>query len=834
MAILCSYKDSDFTEVNGYRLVHAGSYSGNCVTSQNIGTTFLATQNFTFSSNTECDGVGVFARFRYQMNGEFEIQIFNATDNIIEVEKSLDLSEVVSTNQFRSDVNELFFFSFTPTTFVTGKNYQIRCRTTVASRIALNRDGTTNNWNRLIRTTTQATIGAGDTVYFHGDWDTPNTYTFRNFVMNNNNTTQYESIGVGCHAKLSWVTGNSELRLQGIINTRIDLSGTLCVYGLGEVEIGTSANPITGNARLFFNSASAGQFGIFVGVAGKLSAYGVFSGDTWTRLITDASSGASSITVDDTNYNISGWASGDLICVGGSTRGTNNFNTHTITSIAGNVLSISPNLTFAMSGTGVDACGVGNFKRNILFDAPTNVNSFYIRSFYGSLLDLNCVEFLNSSSAARPSIDIFNDLPVNAYIRKCSFRGSPTTVNRWIQLSDSGRKDDLIIEQNIHYNMFGIAIDIGASTESHGVSINSKIRKNFLCGKTGTQVHINIQNDSIDFEENFITNVNNLVNIGSTTTNTTQTANIKNNIFHYLFGVRMCPQGNKFTGKEISGNIIVCSSATGLIFQNARNSVVKNNDVISSVTGSVAISENGGRSTIDLDIIDLRAYGRTGLLSQYSVLANGTSAAGAPPNYSQVKFINSNFSFSGQAPTIADFNCSFWDSTATFDILFQNCTLTASTLIINRNFISAKSLIRFQSINADPEDVRSYSRYDAFFLDKTIFLKGKYSAKIEPDSLDFEIPSYEKRKAIRSGKQEKTSVSIKKSATYNGMQPQLWVRVTDLLGLSEDTLLATCSTGAEIWEKIEVTLPTATRDGVAEFYIKCNGTAGFINVDDWK
>jgi hypothetical protein len=49
-----------------------------------------------------------------------------------------------------------------------------------------------------------------------------------------------------------------------------------------------------------------------------------------------------------------------------------------------------------------------------------------------------------------------------------------------------------------------------------------------------------------------------------------------------------------------------------------------------------------------------------------------------------------------------------------------------------------------------------------------------------------------------------------------------------------DVVIATYSAGTGAWNSISGTTAAVTGDGVLEFYIDCDGTAGWVNVDDWE
>jgi hypothetical protein len=61
----------------------------------------------------------------------------------------------------------------------------------------------------------------------------------------------------------------------------------------------------------------------------------------------------------------------------------------------------------------------------------------------------------------------------------------------------------------------------------------------------------------------------------------------------------------------------------------------------------------------------------------------------------------------------------------------------------------------------------------------------------------------------------------------------LIVRKHPALGITADTVLDTHTAAAGTWEQLTGTTATVTADGVLEFIVDCDGTAGWVNVDDW-
>jgi hypothetical protein len=71
-------------------------------------------------------------------------------------------------------------------------------------------------------------------------------------------------------------------------------------------------------------------------------------------------------------------------------------------------------------------------------------------------------------------------------------------------------------------------------------------------------------------------------------------------------------------------------------------------------------------------------------------------------------------------------------------------------------------------------------------------------------------------------------------ANYNGAAPRLIVRRNDAVGYTADAVIATHAGAAGEWTLLSGTTSAATSDGVMEFVVDSDGTAGWINIDDWQ
>lgn len=72
------------------------------------------------------------------------------------------------------------------------------------------------------------------------------------------------------------------------------------------------------------------------------------------------------------------------------------------------------------------------------------------------------------------------------------------------------------------------------------------------------------------------------------------------------------------------------------------------------------------------------------------------------------------------------------------------------------------------------------------------------------------------------------------SADYNGLQPRLILLANQAIGINYDIVLATGVAAIGNWELLTGTSATFSANGVARIIVDCDGTTGFVNVDDFS
>lgn len=175
------------------------------------------------------------------------------------------------------------------------------------------------------------------------------------------------------------------------------------------------------------------------------------------------------------------------------------------------------------------------------------------------------------------------------------------------------------------------------------------------------------------------------------------------------------------------------------------------------------------------------------------------------------------------------------------EMLFINSYLAGVPTPATFQNFGRGSIIAFQKWNQTTGSHRTYKREGSLMTDSAIFRTASPSLRMTPSYSTNKLDTLGWRggflKKIANGTALTASVWVRKSvvgdpsgANYNGNQPRLMVKRNAAIGITSDTVLATATTSG--WELISGTTAVATDDGVAEFYVDCDGTAGWINVDD--
>jgi hypothetical protein len=116
------------------------------------------------------------------------------------------------------------------------------------------------------------------------------------------------------------------------------------------------------------------------------------------------------------------------------------------------------------------------------------------------------------------------------------------------------------------------------------------------------------------------------------------------------------------------------------------------------------------------------------------------------------------------------------------------------------------------------------------------------SERLTPNSTTIKLRSGSKYVAVNAGDITNISVYIRTSivtdgTAYNGTPPRLILKRNPAVGVYSDMVLGqmdVSNIGTGSYVLLAGNTPAAIDDGVFEFYVDCDGTAGWINIDNWS
>ena len=168
-----------------------------------------------------------------------------------------------------------------------------------------------------------------------------------------------------------------------------------------------------------------------------------------------------------------------------------------------------------------------------------------------------------------------------------------------------------------------------------------------------------------------------------------------------------------------------------------------------------------------------------------------------------------------------------------------NTTLAAATKARFLTYADPRCELRAQRIGGVAGTHATYRPMGTITIDTTIFKTASPAQRLTPSSASVKLESAVKRLAVVSGATATVNAWVRKSvigdgAAYNGNQPRLICKKNLGAGITADTVLDTAAVAAGTWEQLSAATPAITDDAVLEIVVDCDGTAGWIDADDWS
>lgn len=712
--------------------------------------------------------------------------------------------------------------------------YKVGVTSSSASQVTLFTDGTTANWTRFLRTTTQAAPAAADTVFVLGEYTGAGAYNAYTVTMNETATTTYgngstslPSVTVGGRGTLVYGTSAST-------NYYLKVNGLVGVHSQGVMKIGDSGTriPSTSTATLeFVTSTTAGQ-GIVVSSGGEFYAYGDNARTPWVSLTANLAASGTSIT----HTAKSGWAVSDSLVLAPTGTTDTHYEIVTISGLTSSTQTAVSAATNAHSGTSPTQAEVGNLTRNVTIKGQSqSTTGYWYATVAGSgILNLDYVSLLYVGSTNANKLGLTwnntsNDVTVNGCV--AYLHASNSSNSRIFTFNHSA---GLNFTNNVLYGS-GVAnaSSVTVATTVTGGNVDTNL---FIdCGGQSNG-GIQILSSSVTFSGNHGANCGGVTLNGTGTTS----PNCNGLVLHNGAGLLLGSATARYSDTAIYNNSFYQCGNTGAVIIN----MARSNPTWVNTIGSLNIYNGSGivfESSSGLvhsrwkfkDIYMDQAVnsGSTGTIS--------ISTASTVTTLTGILFENCTFN---NATGVSTADISLATSGNQVDITFNGCKLGSSTLVAGSGSGTGMrwdSRLNFINCTSGFVGYGQKRDYGEIKRDSSIKKSGSYSTRLTPVSDSVKLESTVFRAPVASGTTPTINVPVRCSvlgdgAAYNGsVRPRLIVKSNYALGILGDTVLDTATAASDgAWETLTGTLSSTASAGIVEFYIDCQGTAGWVNVDD--
>lgn len=731
--------------------------------------------------------------------------IVGVPDTLVVVAASDFLTVNTATN------NGFCFFKFPSSiTLTTGTTYTIQISGSTAGNITSYRTATAGDWSRALRTTTTQAPASGDGLLVMGDHTSPgvgNSYTVTN---DNTTTTTWGDLEVSCAGTFAYGTAAST-------NYYFKISNSPTIYTGGILNIGTIGSPMPASStgKLEIVCSSNVQFGLEIRSGAMVSTGGNVITNT-AKLAADASASSTSLTTDVST----GWKNGDVIAIASTTRTRTECESKALTADAsGTTLTITA-LTNAHGGTAPIVAELANLTRNVSIFSSSTSNQTYVNIVGGSIVDFESTEFYNmgSATALKRGIDVGTTVG-SCIINNCSIHDFNVASSVGINCN-SAANNNLTISNNNIYNTASICLNVVATTGT-----NSSF-SNILGIFSGASV--------VSFAD-LGNNISNITAVGGATR-----------------GMLLSEAGTAAFG-TMSGFIAHSNTGPGIDFTNYTGfgypyTTFLNNTSWRNTTYGIVIS-----NTFDIIVDTCNLFGNTtaniGLTSSTGnvFIRNATSNAGTTltcpigvaisADIKETYIDNSTF---GVTTMHATGDSSVTSTNLFPHVIFRNCILNSTTQVANPTTLidgGTVGLARLGQINGNH---KTFQKFGTIQSDSVIYNTGPISTRMTPNNASFKLMDDLKKIAVPSGQTARIKVFIRKSVVgdgtaYNGNQVRLMLKADPATGVNSDTVLAsTDNTFNGVFQQLTATTPAISDNAVFQVYIDCDGTTGWINIDNWS
>ena len=825
MAMLISRATGNFTAAATWGVADSatGSQLTNPSASTNTTTSYVYSSTFTGTNTSVADGIVLFLK---RLNTTGTVTVALSDDNGVTATRSV----TVNASDLPADESWVFFKFGSTLTLDGGTDYRVGVVASSAANAAVYRNATAGNWARMVSTTLTGAPAATDTMLIVGEWTGAGASSSYTVTMDNTATTDfgtdsssgvpnqanaqtYNGIQIGQNGTMTWGT-------SAATNYYLRLSGNIIVWSGGTYNMGTSGTPCPRDSTMtvLFDSSGNGTFGFccFNGSTVAIWGQSRTSGKNIVscKLSANAAVNATSLTVDTDT----GWLDNDEIVVAATSRTRTDSELGALNGAAGassltvdGFAGTAGGLAFAHSGTSPTQAEVVNFSRNVVLRGNSNSQRWFLRG--GNVTSFNMqwcrLSFFSSTSAASAIVSTTS----SATIEFCSF--FDTGDNFLFQILGT-------LNRNVFWNInnnFGSAILISpyASTITNNI---------FIQGLNGITVTTSA---GMTFDNNTVVSASTGMSIGPTVPMT-----MSNLTAH------TCGSGIAFTNATPTTPVPLVVLNTANVWRNTTTGItltsfqaeLNNVECFGNGTNNILIGSIATASTIN----NSKFGGDTTFASTNGIsFPAGTGGLGAMLIFNNCAFSPTTGIY---VANTTDINIAATSYTRPM-ITLNNTLLGAATEVSNPANLGTYGFIKSSKHDQTEGAFKSWFQGGIIERDTTIFNTASPSERLTPSSASIKLQSGPRLVAVDDLGTVTINVYVRKSvagdgAAYNGNQPRLVLKANPACGISSDVVLDTMTAAAGSWEQLTGTTAAVDADGALQFVVDCDGTVGWVNVDDWS
>jgi hypothetical protein len=691
--------------------------------------------------------------------------------------------------------------------------------------VNLYRSSTAGDWARMLGTRTTGAPAAGDNLHIMGDnlaAGTKNSYT----VTNDNTATT--SFGTLASSKSSLSINKGGTLTYGTsasTNYYLRIKGLLVVYSSGTLNIGTSGTrmPSTSTATLEWDATANGDSGLEIRDNAIVNIYGDNGRSTWATLLTaDAAAAATSLTV----ASATGWQNTDTIVIASTDRTASHTEKKTMSNVSGTTLTV-PALGFAHSGTSPTQAEVINLTRNIVLRSNSTTNQGYAIARGISVVNIDYAEFIQMGCDQFGSKSTFSAQTTSGgtcSVTHCSLHDTTVGNAEGFVISGSAATG-ITFSHNVTYNLtinhFRVAATSGTWTADDNVFMLNSDGGNAtvtIADIGGTFTHVTITGavgPAMNFGE---AGADGSVGTFSDWTLHSNAGSLQFNAACHDMTIggtnaiwRSNSRGIQFTVSGLNG----LTFGTLTMFGNTTSNILVSSVEISNVTLN-NFTSSGDTTFTTTSGIEIASPG--GMVNSAINSGDFGTVTGIKTAHTQDILLPSGAS--GQA---------------NMSLVLSNTKMASAIEVSNLSGMTLQSYISSEKHDQTAGLHKTWRRTGILQIEGTTVHTGSQSMSLTPNSASQKLDSGGwdggMGVAVNSGDTVTFTAYVYKHASYNGNQPRLIVKRNDAIGITSDTVLATYASGTGAWNALSGTTVAANDDGMMEFVVDCDGTAGAIYVD---